>query len=575
MVYLHRLNTGEPVVSTPPVQQDKKVQQTPVKVVPVGQKTKKKSDDTDKLPQGYSIEKSHDDVTSGTKTDEQQKTDAQVKADTQQKNVKDVAPDEITNAENIDIEDSGDEPDSDLNLDERINIDDISLYHSDTIGAALEGAQVKGLTSAVEDASEAGDNITIDKAITMAKSDHYSVFENDFKKGVHGTGIVRYQISEYSNIPQSKNSRVDETDTTKRIDFQATYKSPKGNTKLMMYASGAKTTTNYSENFTNTPASDNTVKGTASASDVSEKNNSSTAQGPISATENNTQYNLYFGGQFNIANDELTACVLHTKGGEICDSKTTEIGAKYNIDKFGVTIDGNVIMYRAGNLKSTKTNLDCYLEAKDKKRPKTQTNDSSVETESEIDSSNEDKAKVQSSTGSKKWVRKDGLVLKGESIKGEYEQGIGYYQVYKRYDDNTFLKITPMIVASTTPRKEETSSYHATFGANVFYKNKINSHSEFDANLNVKDRISFCGADKGNIITAKLNANYSYKKYNAKIEGKYINSAETKYAALVLRNAYKANKNVRLFADVNLLTDSNELGRLNGRSVMVGANVSF
>lgn len=575
MVYIHRLDAGEPVVSGQPVQQDKKVQQKTVKVVPVGQTSEKKSDDIDKLPQGYSVEKSQDNVASDAKKDEQPKTDEQPKAEEPPKADESTKPDE-SEAKDKEGDNSADEPDVNLHLDEKISIDDISLYHSDTIRAALENAQVKGLTSAIEENSDDGGSIITDKAITMAKSNPYAVFENDFKKGVHGTGIVRYQTSKYSNIPQSGSTKVDETDTTTRIDFNATYKSPKGNTKLMMFASGAKTITNYSEKPKATPAADNGSKGGDSAADAPKNNNDSTAQEPMNGTENTTQYNLYFGGQFNIGNDELTACVLHAKGGEICNSKTTEIDAKYYIDKFGVTVDGNVIVYRAGNLKSTKAKVDCYLEAKDKKQPQTQTNNSSVETESKNDSSNnETDTKVQTSTGPKKWVRKDGLVLKGESIKGEYEQGIGYYQVYKRYDDNTFLKITPMIVASTTPRKEETTSYHATLGANVYYKNKINSYSAFDANLNIKDRISFCGADKGNIITANLSANYSYKKYSAKIEGKYIHSADTQYAAFVIRNTYKANKNVRVFGDLNLLTDASELGRTNGRSVMVGANITF
>ena len=564
MVYLHKIGADEPIVSGQSVQQDKKAKKEQVKVVPVGQKAENKSDDVDKLPQGYYIEKSQD----APAAEPSEAPVEEVKKNLHKQEQKS----ESANNNYDDV----DEPDTNVYPGSRITVDSIALGQSDKIEEALAGAEIKGLNSVIQEPAS-----QLDKALTMIQTDPHSVLEPNFKKGFHGTGIARfkkgfhgtgiarYELTNYSiNIDNEYNSSVfKRTTDTKRVDFNATYESPKGKTKLMLHASGTTTDRHVKE-----VSSENHI---AIEQEIPEAQDGSQASADGTAANENitesketlNQYRLYLGGKFKINKDELSASVIHAKGASLDNSNMTQIDARYHVNNYNVTLDSSTIIYKIGPKTSTKTNISCYFNAKE---PVDQTEN---EPANENQTAEENQTKVANTAN--KWSKRGGLIIKGESVNGEYEQGLGYYESFKRLDNNSMLKITPFAVVSTTPRKEETTSYHFTSGVNVKFNKKYSKDSNLTASLDIKDRVSFCGQDKGNAFTAFVDANYTNKKFNAKLEGKYISVPDSKYLALALRGGYKINKHVQVFGETSYLNQKDGITKLKGGSFMVGVTGTF
>ena len=553
MVYLHKIGADEPIVSGQSVQQDKKAKKEQVKVVPVGQKAENKSDDVDKLPQGYYIEKSQD----APATEPTEAPAEEVKENSHKQEQKS----ESANNNYDDV----DEPDTNVYPGARITIDNIALGQSDKVDEVLASAEIKGLNSVIQEPAS-----QLDKALTMIQTDPHSVLEPKFKKGFHGTGIARYELTNYSiNIDNEYNSSVfKRTTDTKRVDFNATYESPKGKTKLMLHASGTTTGRHVKE-----VSSENHI---AIEQEIPEAQDGSQASADGTAANENitesketlNQYRLYLGGKFKINKDELSASVIHAKGASLDNSNMTQIDARYHVNNYNVTLDSSTIIYKIGPKTSTKTNISCYFNAKE---PVDRTEN---EPANENQTAEENQTKVANTAN--KWSKRGGLIIKGESVNGEYEQGVGYYETFKKLGKDYFmLKITPFAVVSTTPRKEETTSYHFTSGVNVKFNKKYSKDSNLTASLDIKDRISFCGQDKGNAFTAFVDANYTHKKFNAKFEGKYISVPDSKYTALALRGGYKINKHVQVFGETSYLNEKSIITKMKGGSFMVGVTGTF
>ena len=554
MVYLHKIGADEPIVSGQSVQQDQKAKkEQQAKVVPVGQKAENKSDDVDKLPQGYYIEKSQDAPAA-------EPTEAPAE-DVKENSHKQEQQSESANNNYDDV----DEPDTNVYPGSRITVDSIALGQSDKIEEALAGAEIKGINSVIQ-----GTASQLDKALTMIQTDPHSVLEPNFKKGFHGTGIARYELTNYSiNIDNEYNSSVfKRTTDTKRVDFNATYESPKGKTKLMLHASGTTTDRHVKE-----VSSENHI---AIEQEIPEAQDGSQASADGTAANENitesketlNQYRLYLGGKFKINKDELSASVIHAKGASLDNSNMTQIDARYHVNNYNVTLDSSTIIYKIGPKTSTKTNISCYFNAKE---PVDQT-----ENEPANENQTAESNQTAPANSGNKWTKRGGLIIKGESVNGEYEQGVGYYETFKKLGkDHSMLKITPLAVVSTTPRKEETTSYHFTSGVNVKFNKKYSKDSNLTASLDIKDRISFCGQDKGNTFTAFVDANYTNKKFNAKFEGKYILVPDSKYLALALRGGYKINKHVQVFGETSYLNQKDGITKLKGGSFMVGVTGTF
>ena len=553
MVYLHKIGADEPIVSGQSVQQDQKAKkEQQAKVVPVGQKAENKSDDVDKLPQGYYIEKSQD-------------APAAEPTEAPADEVQDNPPQQKQKSSPENDNDDVDEPDTNVYPGSRITVDSIALGQSDKIEEALAGAEIKGINSVIQ-----GTASQLDKALTMIQTDPHSVLEPNFKKGFHGTGIARYELTNYSiNIDNEYNSSVfKRTTDTKRVDFNATYESPKGKTKLMLHASGTTTDRHVKE-----VSSENHI---AIEQEIPEAQDGSQASADGTAANENitesketlNQYRLYLGGKFKINKDELSASVIHAKGASLDNSNMTQIDARYHVNNYNVTLDSSTIIYKIGPKTSTKTNISCYFNAKE---PVDQT-----ENEPANENQTAESNQTAPANSGNKWTKRGGLIIKGESVNGEYEQGVGYYETFKKLGkDHSMLKITPLAVVSTTPRKEETTSYHFTSGVNVKFNKKYSKDSNLTASLDIKDRISFCGQDKGNTFTAFVDANYTNKKFNAKFEGKYILVPDSKYLALALRGGYKINKHVQVFGETSYLNQKDGITKLKGGSFMVGVTGTF
>lgn len=577
MIHLNRINGSNPIFISNSENRNDILEQNKKIIVPVGEKLEHQQKNDD-LPQGLYVEKSQDrpspEPTEAPTEEIQDITPSPAPTEAPTEEVEDKTPEneQATVPANDDIEDI-EVPDTNVYPDERITVDNIALGQADKIDDILEGAEIKGINSAIEESAS-----KLDKALTMIQTDPHSVMEQDFKKGVHGIGLARYELTDYSidlNLGSSTSSYTRTTDT-KRVDFNGTYENPEGNTKLMLFASGTVTNRHVKMNTTddNTDVNTNTqeVPNEQDASPAEE--NLSIAEEVTESREKYNQYRLYLGGKFKLGKDELNTCITHAKGGTLNNSVTTQIDARYHFNNYNVNVDGTTIIYNIGPTTSTKTNISCYFNAKEPNTSTEQETPAQEVTPDENNATEEDQTTPVNNR--KKWAKRGGLIIKGESVNGEYEQGLGYYEVFKKLGDNhSVLKITPFVLGSTTPRKDETSSYHFTTGVNLKYNRRFNPNSLLSTSLDVKDRISFCGDDKGNIFTAFVDANYTYKKFNAKLEGKYILVPDSKYAAIAFRGSYRANKNLQLFGETSYLNQTTEAVKLKGGSLMLGANVTF
>lgn len=558
MIYFNKLSGEAPITTEKSTFNTKSEKSSQVKVVPVGQNPEnKKAEDADTLPQGYYVEQEPQDVITAKKenTSKEDNSSSQAASEDKQKSSGNVIDKLFDNMDEA--------PNATVNVDERLAIDNIALGQSDLIDGALEAAQIEGINSAVADSSN-----KLDSAITMIKNDPHSVLNQDFEKGFHGIGLVRYQKDSYKGSIEGEFAPIEfeKTTDTKRVDFSGRYESPKGKTKLMIYASG--TTTERNSTVLDSDNQD-------AESDNADSN------GNLSLTDRLNQYSLYGGGLFKLGKDELTASIMHAKGGNLENSITTQIDLKYYINNYNATVEGNTIIYDIGTLHSTKTNFSCYFNAKDKENEINE--DTKIENDEPAENIEaEDKTNEETSSDkadNKKWSKRGGLFFDGELIDGECSPGIGYYKNFKRHGKDSFLKVTPFVKGSTTPKKEESSSYHGTTGVSVLYNKDFNSNSSLSANLDVKDRVTFLGNDKGNIFTANISANYSYKNFNTKFEGMYIKVPGSRYVATGLRNSYKFNPNQKVeacvFADLRYVNQKTTSSKVKGGSIMIGAGVNF
>ena len=552
MVYFNKIRGDKPVIISRNTTGAAGNTAPKVTVVPVGQKADKK-EDTDKLPQGYCVEKSQNDtppvqepasIPTEAPTSEPTETPAE---ETPSSETEPASQDNDTDSV----------PDTKMHTDERIELSESITIASDDsrpIQDALDNAIRRSQSSLLNNKDV--DYIT--KAESMIKHDTFQPLEMEYKKGLHASGLTRYELNDYNYDVAETDTHIKWKSNSERIDLKGTYESNSGNTKLFGYLKSAVTRNNV---LIENPKLQELAKN-------DENNNyEETGDGgdkpdiqPIPDISNfkskSNEYCAYLGlkQKFNNGN-VLTATGFHDKN-ESQMSHTTQFDALYDLGFADIT--GCVTVYKLGVTKPTvKTNLSCKLKTFDNPA------DTQISAEQATDEQtvqNEDNTKKQESIKSngKKWDKKGGLLLEFES-EDDHEQGIGYYWDFRKNETNSKTKFTVFAKGSTTQRGEdETSSYHITAGANLQYKEKISPKYLFDLSLDAKNKLTFGGKDKGNITTAFGKARLTSKKLIAELEGKLILAKDT-YKALSLRLGYKLNKKVEISAEGSA-TNQNESG---------------
>jgi len=174
----------------------------------------------------------------------------------------------------------------------------------------------------------------------------------------------------------------------------------------------------------------------------------------------------------------------------------------------------------------------------------------------------------------KKWSKSFSPFFDTQSINGSTEEGIGGQIRFKRTDNASTFRADAFGKISTT-QQEENNKYHETFGSGIKYKKNFNAHSQFNASIDLRNRITF---GEGNITTANATVSYTAPKIMAEIEGKYINITHPdspNYAGIVGRVFYTPNKNINLFAEASYTDMKEPTYRTTGSNIQTGVIFNF
>ena len=530
MVYFHGVNSSDSVI-TKKANDDKETKvsaQQETVVVPVGKREEKKSQEADKLPQGFYVEKTTEDTKA------------------------------------VESKPDNDEDETDLPPDTKVDTSKletapgIALSKSEPIDDAIEAASMRGLGHTLDTENK------LDKAQTMIKDDQNSLIKEDFEKGIHGIGVVRVEKSQY-NVKTSYMDATRKLDTG-RADAILTYENKSGNTKLM-----------FSGTYTNTRRN---VQAINPAQKDSELNDSQKAEQSIAEnTDNLKEYGVYFAIEQKIGEkDKLDASIVHAKGGILETLKTTSVAGEYACDKYNFTLTGTANKTNVGTASSFKTNLSFKFNSIEDKTSEEVNTEATKENQQE-ETQKQPEVKTEDKNN-KKWQSKGGLIIDIDNYDGEAEQGIGYYRDFKKKNQKTYTKFSTFAKGSMTSRKDEPDSYYATAGVEFKYKNKINEKTKFETTAQVVNKYAFTGNDKGNTFTGKFKSTLSNSKVNAEVEGKYVAVPNSKYAAISGKVSYKPSKKFKeleLFArgDYTYENKKDVSMETKGYSILGGVSYSF
>ena len=549
MVYFNNINGDEPIITGKKAVNGNVQTTKKVTVVPVGQKSQDDiPQDVDKLPQGYYVEKTGGDTTPAQPVS--MPTEAPTSEPTEAPNETQGVPasetdttktEETSSSESTETSSQDDAlPDTKMHTDERIELSESITMASDEIKPiqdALNNAVRRGQMAAynkVNPENKQVDYITISE--TMMKHDTFQPLETKYKKGLHASGLTRFEVNDFNYNVSETAADIRWKSNAERIDLSGTYESKSGNTKLFGYLKGATSQNDIVYKIAESQENDSSTEDENSTQGTSD--DVSPISDVMNAKSNYNEFCAYMGIKQKFNNGHsLTAAGFHDVD-ESRQTHTTEIDALYDLGFADVT--GSAAIYKIGNTKATvKTNLSCKLKTFDKPADE-QTTTEQTQDEQTVQSSEEEQTQQTAKSNGKKLDKKGGVILEFES-EDNPEQGIGYYLDYRKNNQNSKTKFVVFGKASTTQRGEdEASSYHLTTGANLQYRERINPKYLFDLNLDVKDKVTVGGDDKGNITTAFGTARLTSKKLIAELEGKLILAKDT-YKALALRLAYKFN----------------------------------
>ena len=583
MVYINNINGDEPIITGKKAVNGNVQTTQKVTVVPVGQKSQDVTpQDVDKLPQGYYVEKTGGDtppaqpVSIPTEAPTSEPTEAPDETqDTQTSETTSTKGEETSSSEQTDAtSQDNDLPDTKMHTDERIELSESITMASDEIKPiqeALNNAIRRGQMTAYNKVNT--DNNQVDyiaKSETMMKHDTFQPLEMPYKKGLHASGLARFEINDFNYGVSETAAIIRWKSNAERIDLTGTYESKSGNTKLFGYLKGATSQNDIvyksakSQENDSSTEDGNSTQGTSD--DVEQASND------INVKSNYNEFCAYMGIKQKFNNGQaLTATGFHDAD-ESRQTHTTEIDALYDLGFADIT--GSATVYKIGNTKATvKTNLSCKLKTFENPADE-QTTTEQTQDEQTVQSSEEEQTQQTAKSNGKKWDKKGGLILEFES-EDDPEQGIGYYLDYRKNNQNSKTKFVVFGKASTTQRGEdEASSYHLTTGANLQYRERISSKYLFDLNLDLKDKVTVGGNDKGNITTAFGTARLTSQKLIAELEGKLILAKDT-YKALALRLAYKFNPKLEVSLE-GAAVNQNESGvKLTGYTALGSVRIAL
>lgn len=444
-------------------------------------------------------------------------------------------------------DDDDDKLDTSINPDARITLNpSIAIYkETDDISNAMQQAVNRAVANVFQDSGQD----SYFKATDMIKKEQpYNCFDDiNFTKRFNVYGKVVYEGNNTiytTDIP----SRVERQENSIKTDLGLNYKSKSENTKTMLFSSFTKT--NAKTRF-DVKSSENSV--------IPEEE----------AKTNYKSYSVYGVLQQRFKNKDLGTLSAYHINDDIQESKTSNVTASYFLNKYIALVQGSLNTYKVYNEKAI-TKLDFNIsfnpelafsepETKEKLQQKTEP---------------EPKTMIMPEINTKKWSKSFSPFFDTQSINGSTEEGLGGQMRFKRKGNNSAFRADAFGKVSTT-QEEENNKYHVTFGSGIKYKKDFNTQTQLNANIELKDRITF---GKGNITTADATISYVSPKVTAEVESKYINithSDSPNYAGVVGRVFYTPNKNLNFFAEVSYTDLKESYYRTEGSNIQAGVIFNF
>ena len=455
-------------------------------------------------------------------------------------------------------EEDDDGLDTSVNPTARITVNpSIAIYkETSEITNAMEQTVNRAVSNTFQDSG--GDGYF--KAEDMIKNKQaYKCFDDiDFVKKFNVYGKTVYEGNSFSYTTDVL--KIKRQENSVKTDLGLNYKSKSENTKAMLFSSFTKTNTKTL--FTST--------------------SSESSELPKDEIERNYKsFRLYGAAQQRFKNKDLGTLSAFHINDDTQEAKTSNVTASYFFNKYMAMTQGSLNTYKVYNQKSI-TKLDFNISFNPELAiPESETNETSQqetkpvsETESVSEAEPVSETKSVPLADSKKWSKSFSPFFDTQSINGSTEEGLGGQMRFKRTGRDSTFGIGAFGKISTT-QQEENNQYHVTFGSGIKYKKNFNAHSQLNANIDLKDRITI---GEGNITTANATIGYSSPKVTAEIEGKYINITNhdsPDYAGIVGRVFYTPNKNLNLFAEVSYTDMKEPDTRTSGSNVQAGVIANF
>ena len=443
-----------------------------------------------------------------------------------------------------------DKPDTSVDPDARITINpSIAIYkETDEINNTKKQAVYRAVAKTFD---VSGSDAYLLKAADMMNSKQpHSCFDNiNFSKRNNIYGKAVYEANNFVYTTNNP-SRVERQDNSIKMDLSINHKSKSENTKAMLFSSFTKT--NAKTNFASASSENNEIPKDEVEVELKYKS-----------------FSLYGVLQQRFKSKDLGTLSAYHINDEAQEAKTSNVTASYFLNKYMALAQGSLNTYKVFNQKTiTKSDFNISF------NPELASTEHKAKNAPEQEAELKSETKVVQEANAKKWTKSFSPFFDTEAINGNTELGPGGEMRFKRTGDDSTFRASAFGKVSTT-QQEESNKYHVTFGSGVNYKKNFNSHSQLNASIDLRDKITF---GEGNIATANATVSYTSPKITAELEGKYINithPGSPNYAGVVGRVFYTPNKNINLFAEASYADLKEPDARTSCSNIQAGVAVNF
>ncbi len=550
---------------------------------------KKEEENIDKLPQGYSIEKSPNVDNKAVKKDD----------DDDDKVVK-----KNTDDNNDDYETTFGENGIEIDSEQRIHTRKSIAQHADNQYTNAIGAQMEeAFFDDIDDGDETGTKYV--KAMQDIKDDNFNFF-NIIPEKLHVYGSGTAEFSGYKTTDDENNRIKINTQAYKGnvgITYGKSYKNG-GSLKVIGFGQATKTTDHIDgtiskdsktykipdeifdeidekelneipdiQELNKTPI-DNTDINTDGLDDISELEH-------FNMREDDLDIKAYVGAQYKFKNGDLTTGTLSfSKDGGNGDTRFDGM-ARYDNKKYGIYGQFNITDYinKADSYEvdqnthnTVVTNIKFGFnndESEDYEGEDFQPYEQSTETDTDP------QQLVQESV--KKWKLHTHPYVISRIVGQSFENGLGVEQSFKGTGSNSKLNFVPAVQYSIdiVPKDEENLDYmhNIAFGGNIDYTKSL-AKGTLNATAKIRNKYTF---GDGNSFTAALNTAYRNEQVSVGAEAVYIKIPDSNYFGVNADVTYKPKKVkwLETFITGNYVSNNDSDSNISGWSTQLGARVNF